>query len=185
MFAPTETDRTAEQAKMLMPFGFTERQARFLVLVLLHSGVFMGRQYAAFAGITHGQKVHDFVERLLARRFATAHRVGRTGRTRLFHVQHKPLYAALGEPACQQALDEVVDLLPVRDAREGRVVPAHEDAGVEHDHHQEARLPLGEPEWHEHPGLLGCAVDLVRREHSPISPRGTLRPRSTVGTLIP
>lgn len=33
-----------------------------------------------------------------------------------------------GEPACQQALDEVVDLLPVRDAREGRVVPAHEDA---------------------------------------------------------
>jgi hypothetical protein len=25
--------------------------------------VFVGRQYAAFAGITHGQKVHDFIER--------------------------------------------------------------------------------------------------------------------------
>jgi hypothetical protein len=98
MFAPDETDRTAERAKLLMPFGFTERQARFLAVVLLHSGIYMGRHYAAFAGITHGQKVHDFVERLLARRFATAHRVGRTGRTRIFHVQHKPLHAALGEP---------------------------------------------------------------------------------------
>jgi hypothetical protein len=33
---------------------------------MLHSGVFVGRQYAAFAGITHGQKVHDFIEKLLA-----------------------------------------------------------------------------------------------------------------------
>jgi hypothetical protein len=34
----------------------------------------------------------------LAARFATAFRVGRTGRTRIFHVHHKPLYAAIGEP---------------------------------------------------------------------------------------
>jgi hypothetical protein len=34
---------------------------------MLHSGVFVGRQYAAFAGITHGQKVHDFIEKLLMR----------------------------------------------------------------------------------------------------------------------
>jgi hypothetical protein len=58
----------------------------------------MGRHYAAFAGITHGQKVHDFLERLLAARFATGCHVGRTGRTRIFHVHHKPLYAAIGEP---------------------------------------------------------------------------------------
>jgi hypothetical protein len=65
---------------------------------MLHSGVFVGRQYAAFAGITHGQKVHDFVEELLVRRFVTAIRLGSTGRTRIFHVHHKPLYTALGEP---------------------------------------------------------------------------------------
>lgn len=58
----------------------------------------MGRHYAAFAGITHGQKVHAFLECLLARRFATACHVGRTGRTRIFHVHYKPLYAAIGEP---------------------------------------------------------------------------------------
>jgi hypothetical protein len=92
-------DRAQQHVSALkMGFRFTERQARFLLTVLQHSGVFMGRHYAAFAGITHGQKVHDFLERLLATRFATAFRVGRTGRTRVFHVQYKPLYAAIGEP---------------------------------------------------------------------------------------
>ena len=65
---------------------------------MLHSGVFVGRQYAAFSGITHGQKVHDFIERLLIRRFVTPIELGSTGRTRIFHVHHKPLYAAIGEP---------------------------------------------------------------------------------------
>lgn len=88
----------AERAGIIEAFGVTQRQARFLVLVMIHSGVFMGRQYAAFAGITHGQKVHDFVERLLARGLATALRLGSSGRTRIFHVHHKPMYAAIGEP---------------------------------------------------------------------------------------
>jgi hypothetical protein len=93
------TDRAKDRvAALKMGFRFTDRQARFLLTVLQHSGVFMGRHYAAFAGITHGQKVHDFLERLLAARFATACHVGRTGRTRIFHVHHKPLYAAIGEP---------------------------------------------------------------------------------------
>ena len=52
---------TTEPAKVLVPFGLTERQADFLATVMVHSGVFVGRQYAAFAGITHGQKVHDFI----------------------------------------------------------------------------------------------------------------------------
>jgi hypothetical protein len=76
----------------------TDRQARFLVTVMLHSGVFVGRQYAAFAGITHGQKVHDFIEKLLVRRFVTPIELGSTGRMKILHVHHKPLYAAIGEP---------------------------------------------------------------------------------------
>ena len=75
---------TAKRAEAVAPFGFTERQARFLATVMLHSGVFVGRQYAAFAGITHGQKVHDFLEKLLTRRLVTAIELGSTGRTRIF-----------------------------------------------------------------------------------------------------
>ena len=79
-------------------FGFTERQARFLVTVMVHSGVFLERQYCAFAGISHGQKAHDFVGRLIARRFATAIAPGRYHQGRLFHVHYKALYEAIGEP---------------------------------------------------------------------------------------
>ena len=98
MYSPATDYAKDRIAALKMGFRFTERQARFLLTVLQHSGVFMGRHYAAFAGITHGQKVHDFLERLLAARFATACHVGRTGRTRIFHVHYKPLYTAIGEP---------------------------------------------------------------------------------------
>lgn len=67
-------------------FGLTERQACFLAMVMLHSAMFVGRQYAAFAGITHGQKVHDFIEALLIRRFVIPIELGSTGRTSAFSV---------------------------------------------------------------------------------------------------
>jgi len=94
----TADQAITERVKVLVPFGFTGRQARLLATVMLHSGVFVGRQYAAFAGITHGQKVHDFIEKLLLRGCVTPIELGSTGRTKIFHVHHKPLYAAIGEP---------------------------------------------------------------------------------------
>ena len=79
-------------------FGFTERQARFLLNVLLHSGVFVERQYCTFAGIVHGQKSTDFIKTLVERRFATPITTGKLHRGRMFHVHYKPLWAAIGEP---------------------------------------------------------------------------------------
>ena len=51
----TAGQRATECVSVLVPFGLTERHARFLATVMLHSSVFVGRQYATFAGITHGQ----------------------------------------------------------------------------------------------------------------------------------
>jgi hypothetical protein len=79
-------------------FGLSERQARFLVTVMVYSGVFLERQYCAFAGISHGQKSHDFVAKLVERKFATAIAPGRLHQGRLFHVHYKPLFEAIGEP---------------------------------------------------------------------------------------
>jgi hypothetical protein len=76
----------------VVTLGFTERQARFLVLVMQHSGVCLLRQYTAFAGIVHGQKTRNFFAKLVARRFATAHAC-RHNRGRIYHVQHKALYS--------------------------------------------------------------------------------------------
>ena len=61
----------AERVSAIAALGFTERQAAFLVLVMLHSGVCVGRQYCAFAGIVRGQKMADFFQKLVARRYAT------------------------------------------------------------------------------------------------------------------
>ena len=108
-----------ERANAIAAARLTVRQARFLVTVMLHSGVFVGRQYAAFAGITHGQTVHDFIEELVARKFVTPIELGATGRTRLFHVHHKPLYATIGEPDDRNRrrvrIDRVIERLMVLD----------------------------------------------------------------------
>ena len=88
----------AERMEAIAAFGFAERQARFLLNVLLHSGVFVERQYCSFAGIVHGQKSTDFIKTLVERRFATPITTGKLHRGRMFHVHYKPLWAAIGEP---------------------------------------------------------------------------------------
>jgi hypothetical protein len=89
---------TAEdRVKAVAEFGFTERQARFLVLVMRHAGVCLLRQYASFASIVHGQKTRAFFEKLVSRRYASAYPC-RHNRARLYHVHHVGLYRAIGEP---------------------------------------------------------------------------------------
>ena len=87
-----------ERIDRVQLFGFSARQARFLTLVLVHSGVFLERQYRRYAGIAHGQKTHDFLHRLVARGYARAITPGALHRGRLYHLHHKPLYQAIDDP---------------------------------------------------------------------------------------
>jgi len=108
-----------ERVKAIADHGFTERQASFLVTVMLHSGVCLGRHYSAFARITHGQKVQDFFRKVVARKYATARRCGHN-RARLYHFHHKPMYEAIGEPDNRHRrplpLSRAVERLMVLDA---------------------------------------------------------------------
>ncbi len=85
-------ERVAAVAKL----GFSDRQARFLVLVMQHSGVCLLRQYTAFAGIVHGQKTRNYFAKLVSRRFATAYACLHN-RGHVYHIHHKALYRAIGE----------------------------------------------------------------------------------------
>ena len=87
----------AERVEAIKGFGFTERQAGFLVTVMTHAGVCLGRQYCAYARIKYGEPMRTFFQTLEARRFVTPQTCAH-GRARLFHVHYKPLYAAIGEP---------------------------------------------------------------------------------------
>jgi hypothetical protein len=86
------------RVQALMDLGFPIRQARFLVHVLVFSGVFLERQYRAFTGLAHGQKTNDFLTKLVGDGYATGITPGALHRGRLYHVQYKPLYEAIGEP---------------------------------------------------------------------------------------
>ena len=56
-----------DRAQAVMALGFTDRQARFLVTVALHSGYCLRRQYEAFAGVRSGQNVRAFLDGLVTR----------------------------------------------------------------------------------------------------------------------
>lgn len=86
-----------QRIEALFRFGFTPRQAAFLDTVLHHSGVCLPRQFAAFAGIAYGHKTNRFFDRLVSRGYASVcpclH-----NRALVYHVRHRPLYSAIGQP---------------------------------------------------------------------------------------
>jgi hypothetical protein len=85
------------RVQAVVDFGFTERQARFLVLVMRHAGVCVPRQYASFAGAANGgKKCNAFFSRLVRRGFAVACDCVHN-RARLYHLHHRALYCAIGE----------------------------------------------------------------------------------------
>jgi hypothetical protein len=85
-----------DRVQAVADFGFTRRQARFLVTVMLHSGVCLQRQYTAFAGIVHGQKTRKFFAKLVRRRYARAFPC-RHNRGHVYQVHCKALYRAIGQ----------------------------------------------------------------------------------------
>jgi hypothetical protein len=87
-----------ERINAIADFGFTDRQARFLDLVIRHAGVCVPRQYATFGGIANGgEKSNALFEKLIRRGYAVVSDCVHN-RARLYHVRYKPLYRAIGEP---------------------------------------------------------------------------------------
>lgn len=99
--------------------GFTERQARFLVLVARHSGVCVMRQYAAFAGIVFGQKTRKFFAKLESLGWVSTYDCAHN-RARIYHLRQRDLYAAIGEPESRlrrpPAVPRALERLMVLDA---------------------------------------------------------------------
>ena len=85
-----------ERARALEAFGFSPREARFLVLAALHSGYCLRRQYTAFAGIEYGKNVRDFLDSLVDRKLAGRFSI-RADRGHIYHLQSRTLYRVLGQ----------------------------------------------------------------------------------------
>ena len=85
-----------ERVQAVAKIGFTERQARFLTTVMLHAGVCVPRQYARYCGIVHGAKTRKFFAKLVRLHCASMYDC-RHNRARIYHVNQRALYAAIGE----------------------------------------------------------------------------------------
>lgn len=99
--------------------SLTERQVAFVVTVMRHSGVCLGRHYCAYANLRYGKNMHLFFERLRELGYTVAHRCAH-GRARLYRFQYKPLWSAIGEPNSRlrkfTSLPRAVERLMVLDA---------------------------------------------------------------------
>jgi hypothetical protein len=85
-----------ERVQAVGALGFTERQARFLVMVALHSGYCLRRQYETFAGIRYGKNVRAFLDGLVSRGLADR-AVVRADRGLIYHLRGRAIYEAIGE----------------------------------------------------------------------------------------
>ncbi len=102
----TFDERCAAVAKL----GFTERQARFLTTVMLHTGVCVPRQYARYCRIVHGQKTRKFFAKLVRLGYASMYDC-RHNRAQLYHLNKRSIYAAIG-----QAISRLQRPLPLKQA---------------------------------------------------------------------
>ena len=55
------------RCQALEMLGYTPRQAQILVLIALHGGYFLRRQYVTFTGTPHGQATVGFLAHAVAR----------------------------------------------------------------------------------------------------------------------
>jgi len=85
----------SERQEVLLGFGYTAREAPFLVTAALHGGYFLRRQFCQFIGKEAGGTANALIEKLLGRKHASV-TVG-CNNTKLYHLCSRPFYAAIGE----------------------------------------------------------------------------------------
>ena len=111
--------RAEDRIKAVSDFGFTERQASFMVTVMLNGGVCVPRQYARSVGTAYGQNVNVFFDKLVKKGFAVRCSCVHN-RAAVYQLGFQPLYRAIGEPDSPNrkpiAAGRVVERLMLLDA---------------------------------------------------------------------
>src|SRR4051812_30844485 len=80
-----------ERISGLMSWGYTEREAKFIVLAALTSGYFLRRQYCE----RRGKAAASFIDKL--NRQGHCKTIFLQGDRRLYHISYTPLYEVIGD----------------------------------------------------------------------------------------
>jgi hypothetical protein len=79
--------------ELLMDFGYTEPEAKFLYVVATHSGYFILRQYLAFAGARRGKRSSRFARKILNNGHAAVRDY--MGYGAIYHLFSRSLYGQI------------------------------------------------------------------------------------------
>lgn len=85
-----------ERVDALSFLGLTIRQSQFVVLVALHGGYCLSRQYSTFAGVTQGGTVKRFLDDLVGRKLMTRLEY-RRDRGFIYHLRSRRIFEAIGQ----------------------------------------------------------------------------------------
>ncbi len=100
------------QLANLRAFGYTQAEARFLYLVVTHSGYFTVRQFLDFSHARSGKRNARFVEKLFGLGHVSAQRYMR--RSLVYHVRSRQLYEAIGKPHLRNRREHELDYIKTR-----------------------------------------------------------------------
>ncbi len=84
-----------DRVEAIRAFGYSAREAAFLVTAMLHGGFFVGRQFNQFIGQSTSRAVAHLAAKLGARRHVTV--IASRGGPHVYHLRSKQLYAAVSE----------------------------------------------------------------------------------------
>ena len=94
---PAEIPYASATPSSIEALGWSAREAEWIALVALHSGVFTRSQWGAFFRETHAEPARRFVRALIEKKAgAEDERAMFPGGARAVHITHKPIYRALG-----------------------------------------------------------------------------------------
>ena len=101
-----------EHIAALRSFGYTEREARFLYVVAIHSGYFTQSHMGQFCGNRSGRTVHAFVKRALDQGHVKESKY--QNNARVYQLTYKPMYAAIGRTDLRNRREHSFDYIKTK-----------------------------------------------------------------------
>jgi hypothetical protein len=96
----------------LEALGYTAEEARFLYLVVAHSGYFVARQFLAFAGARWGKRMTLFWNKLNSKKHASTGKVPKHGS--VYHVFARKMYRQIGRKSLRNRRRHGIEYIRTR-----------------------------------------------------------------------
>lgn len=96
----------------ILDYGYTDKEARFLVTVAVHSGHFFRSQYSRFRNVVDGQIASNFISKALGKGHIREYEYPPNARR--YHLHNKGFYSRIGFPNSQLRRQKSLSFIHIR-----------------------------------------------------------------------